>query len=261
MYNFHLVGAGSLGSGIAIEISRRLAALTWPAKLVIYDDDTVEERNIFSQDFLPSDIGKAKAEAVAEKCAQYNFVEVEWQKVRVVEDNINKIMELDPLSIIIDAVDNIEARHLLWYHTLATGVPVMHMGMTPEGAGLISWTCETHHDSFNLSPMNMTAESIKQLTSAHDNKMPPCELNGFRSLILNTVLAGVNSLFIAIGKDSLKEIQIDGELQESPGTLTTWNTHMRGFELNPQITAVVPWPKSEEELFILEAQRMALANA
>lgn len=261
MYNFHLVGAGSLGSGIAIEISRRLAALTWPAKLVIYDDDDVEERNIFSQDFLPSDIGKSKAEAVADKCRQYDYVDIEYRKIRITEENISEVMELDPLSVIIDAVDNIEARHTIWYHSLSTSVPVMHMGMNPEGSGLVSWTYETSYDSFNLSPMNMTPESIKQLSEAHNHKIPPCELNGFRSLILNTVLAGVNSLFIALGKDSLKEIQIDGELQESPGTLTTWNTHMRGFEINPHLTNCINWPKSDEELFFIEAQKAVLTNA
>lgn len=71
-----LVGCGGTGSWLAPHIAR--IARLWQnlnpgrtMKIVFYDDDLVEEKNTFRQNFIPAEIGRNKAEALA---CRYMFV-------------------------------------------------------------------------------------------------------------------------------------------------------------------------------------------
>lgn len=63
-----LIGAGGLGSNIAVSLCRVLG----DRQLCIYDPDFVEHKNLAGQNFGVSDIGLNKAKRVAEQCINYN---------------------------------------------------------------------------------------------------------------------------------------------------------------------------------------------
>lgn len=66
--NVTLIGAGGLGSNIAVSLCRVLG----DRQLCIYDPDFVEHKNLAGQNFGVSDIGVNKAKRVAEQCINYN---------------------------------------------------------------------------------------------------------------------------------------------------------------------------------------------
>ena len=258
MYNIHLIGAGSLGGAFAKEFTRRAASTDFPVKLFIYDDDKVERRNIFSQEFTPKDIGKTKAEVIAELCNEYEGIEAKAIVDRVTNENFAKLLSLDHQSIIVDACDNLVTRQMLWMQGMANDVPVCHASMTPTGEGNVSWNYQTT-DTFPLSPLTMNSDSIEALAKQDKEKKPPCELNTFRGLIYNTSLAAVNAVFIALGKDGMKFVQvpIDPEKPEegtenieASGIFANFTANMTGYLFIRQLTSHVEWPKSDEELEI-----------
>jgi molybdopterin/thiamine biosynthesis adenylyltransferase len=259
MIRFHVVGVGALGATMAVEICRRSAALTLPIEINLYDFDQVEERNCFSQEFIPADIGRSKVEAVARRIDGFPNVKINVQETKLLEKNALDCMQLDNKSIIIDAVDNIPTRQLLWSVGMQTRCPVLHVGMSQMGTGQVSWNYKDF-DTFPFSPQNMApgdylaardaAKKMNEEAPAADGevpttragrirklakreqpllddgvqKLPPCELNAMRGLILNTSMAGVNALFTFIGKDITNHLQAIRQGGTVIGLMTCWKT-------------------------------------
>lgn len=70
----HVIGAGGTGGYLIRDLCRFIYAMekrlqldTSKLELHIHDGDTVEEKNILRQNFMPNDIGKNKAEVMAER--------------------------------------------------------------------------------------------------------------------------------------------------------------------------------------------------
>ena len=70
----HIIGAGGTGGYLIRDLCRfiyamekRLSLDTSKLEVHIHDGDTVEEKNILRQNFMPNDIGKNKAEVMAER--------------------------------------------------------------------------------------------------------------------------------------------------------------------------------------------------
>jgi hypothetical protein len=243
MINLHIVGLGSLGSCLANEVAKRAMATAFPMALHLYDDDKVESRNVAAQHFSPRDLNKSKVEAVAENLEPYN-VEVKTYQVRLTQENISELMKLDGQSIILDCVDNITARHLLWNRGLCTDTPVLHLSMSEVGSGEVSWNWR-EVDTFSLSPKNLSPQKLEEIRKPkEEKKMPPCELNSFRGLILNTILAGLNSLFIFLGKDITKEYAEVTENGELPGIMSTWTTNTAAHKCMVELTQHQEWSNS-----------------
>lgn len=66
--NVTLIGAGGLGSNIAVSLSRLLSKKV----LNIYDPDYIEYKNLAGQNFSLTDVGYAKASVVAVQCSCFN---------------------------------------------------------------------------------------------------------------------------------------------------------------------------------------------
>lgn len=223
MRNLIIIGAGSLGSGLAIETARRAAALKMPMRITVIDDDDIEERNIYSQEFLPEHVGKKKAEVVAAICAQYDGIEAKALPTRVTEANADDL-ETDEHTVIVDCVDNFPSRELIWRTGMGKEVPVAHISMSTRGDGLVTWSyLKYNHDTFPLSPKNLTpAKKAELLAHPEDKALAPCELNSMRSLIRNTVMAALDSIFIFLGKDQTKELDLLTEGGPSDGIMAGW---------------------------------------
>lgn len=99
-----LVGAGGLGSNIAVSLCRVLG----DHKLNIFDSDKVEQKNLAGQNFGVSDIGCLKAATVEYQCKNFNpYLQVDAMN----NFNLNVTCTY---PIMITGLDNMAARQLVF---------------------------------------------------------------------------------------------------------------------------------------------------
>ena len=73
-----MLGAGGTGAYVAPHVYRLLHVLPRPARFIIADGDTVEEKNLIRQNFITSDLGENKAKILVERYAAAFGVEIEY---------------------------------------------------------------------------------------------------------------------------------------------------------------------------------------
>lgn len=99
-----LVGAGGLGSNIAVSLCRVMGN----RKLIIKDNDVVDHVNLAGQNFGITDIGNFKSSVVAEQCRNFNpTLQVEQNTTAFGIDSV-------PCSITICGLDNMATRALVF---------------------------------------------------------------------------------------------------------------------------------------------------
>lgn len=115
-----MLGAGGTGGHIAPHLYRLLHALDRPVEVIIADGDIVEEKNLVRQNFISCDLGRNKAQVLAERYAsafgmeiQYipDFIETEKKLVALLKPRFS-YATLETLTILIGAVDNNKSRQL-----------------------------------------------------------------------------------------------------------------------------------------------------
>lgn len=115
-----MLGAGGTGGHIAPHLYRLLHALNRPVEVIIADGDIVEEKNLVRQNFISCDLGRNKAQVLAERYAsafgmeiQYipDFVETEKKLVALLKPRFSYATP-ETLTILIGAVDNNKSRQL-----------------------------------------------------------------------------------------------------------------------------------------------------
>jgi molybdopterin/thiamine biosynthesis adenylyltransferase len=116
-----VAGAGGLGSPISTYL-----AIAGVGKLVLADFDSVDPSNLNRQ-FLhhEKDIGRAKVESAKEKLLSMNAeIEVEAIGEMLTESNIEAL--IPECDIIVDALDNLETRHMLNRLAIRRRIPLIH---------------------------------------------------------------------------------------------------------------------------------------
>ena len=73
-----MLGAGGTGGHIAPHLYRLLHALDRPVKVIIADGDIVEEKNLVRQNFIAADLGRNKAQVLAERYASAFGMEAQY---------------------------------------------------------------------------------------------------------------------------------------------------------------------------------------
>lgn len=115
-----MLGAGGTGGHIAPHLYRLLHALNRPVEVIIADGDIVEEKNLVRQNFISCDLGRNKAQVLAERYAsafgmeiQYipDFIENEERLLKLLKPRFS-YCSLETLVILIGAVDNNKSRQL-----------------------------------------------------------------------------------------------------------------------------------------------------
>lgn len=115
-----MLGAGGTGGHIAPHLYRLLHAIDRPVEFIIADGDIVEEKNLVRQNFISCDLGKNKAQVLAERYAtafgleiQYipEFIESEEKMAALLKPRISYTAP-EMLTILIGAVDNNKSRQL-----------------------------------------------------------------------------------------------------------------------------------------------------
>lgn len=113
-----MIGAGGTGGYIAPHLYRLLHTLDRTVKVIIADGDIVEQKNIVRQNFICSDLGRNKAQVLAERYASAFGMEV-YYIPEFIESEIRLLELLKPdsyyqqeLVILIGAVDNNKSRQM-----------------------------------------------------------------------------------------------------------------------------------------------------
>lgn len=104
-----LIGAGGLGSNIAVSLCRLLGN----KNLRIYDPDTIEYKNLAGQNFGISDIGQDKAKIVLEQCKNFNPC-LSVNGINMPFENFNSGLSLATIT----GLDNMASRSLVYYKWL-----------------------------------------------------------------------------------------------------------------------------------------------
>ena len=122
-----MLGAGGSGGHIAPHLYRLLHMLERRVRIIIADGDIVEAKNLVRQNFISADIGRNKAQVLAERYASAfgmeisyipEFIENEERLAELVRHdfgfdyNYFPYHPLDGITILIGAVDNNKSRQL-----------------------------------------------------------------------------------------------------------------------------------------------------
>lgn len=76
-----LIGAGGTGGYIAPHLYRIAYASGRDVRIIIADGDIVEKKNLIRQNFVSCDVGRNKAQVVAERYASAFGIKAECKKV------------------------------------------------------------------------------------------------------------------------------------------------------------------------------------
>ncbi len=109
----HLIGCGGIGSFAALALGKLGCT-----RLHLYDDDRVEEHNIPNQLFRMSDIGRPKAEALAEIVELFTGMRPHTAVRRVEVERLQ--------GIVVSGVDSMAARKTIWRRSIRyrAGIPL-----------------------------------------------------------------------------------------------------------------------------------------
>lgn len=121
-----MLGAGGTGGHVTPHMYRLLHTLERSVKIVIADGDIIEDKNLVRQNFISADLGRNKAQVLAERYSTAFGMETLYVPDFI--ENVEKLMELvkpdtyqpspysyrreQGLSILIGAVDNNKSRRL-----------------------------------------------------------------------------------------------------------------------------------------------------
>ena len=100
-------GLGGLGSNVAVALTRAGIGC-----LLLFDDDRVDITNLHRQQYKAAQIGRYKAEALAENLKEINpYVKTEAMVVRITEKNAKELLK--PAEIICEAFDGAQEKAML----------------------------------------------------------------------------------------------------------------------------------------------------
>lgn len=213
-----LVGCGFLGGLWTVEMAKRAFALKLPMEFTFFDDDQVEARNAANQVFETTDEGLDKADVLAGIAARMGC-EVYVHVKRITKENDDL---LEGFDLIVCAVDNLEARSLLWQVACRYSVPLLVMGISQQGTGAVDWTALNYQvdtNPFNPTVLATTEEPEKL---GKVESLPPCELVAFRGLGFNVALAGAKAAGIFFGIDPENHVLKNAEDKYHRPRFTTW---------------------------------------
>lgn len=237
-----VVGCGFVGSVFTDEMLKRMFAGKLPHNFRFIDYDRVDDRNSANQNFTLHDVGRMKAEVLDERAMRAGKNSEAFTE-RLTSDNMEALLQ--GAVMIIDGVDNLATRQLLWGYGMASGIPVLHLGIASDeqSTGKVEWS-HPKHDTFSLSPIHTAGREIRDPKSG---ETPPCELARMRGVGLNVGFAAAMSAAIYLGFDP--ESNLQG--REPRGWMTEWaGTQMSHFPIKATWENV---PREEPEEAALAA--------
>lgn len=127
-----VVGAGALGSHVVQFLRNE------PISLRLIDHDKVEQKNTLSQFHGRPSVRKSKVESVKQSMQFLFGLKVEGIPHKLVSQNVGQL--LGGSDLILDCLDNGEARRLVQGYARKTGIPCLHGALAADGAyGVVVW--------------------------------------------------------------------------------------------------------------------------
>jgi predicted ThiF/HesA family dinucleotide-utilizing enzyme len=151
--NVIVVGAGALGSHVALFI-RNLA------QIKIIDFDHIEQKNVLSQFHSKGNVGKSKVESLKQTMNFLFGIKLNTIGNKLVDNNSKQL--LNGTDLIIDCLDNAEARRIVQKYARKEKVPCLHGGLAADGAfGISVW--DENYEVPDSQPGLPTCENGDQL--------------------------------------------------------------------------------------------------
>jgi len=137
-----IVGVGALGSHVA-------QLLRNEANLFVIDFDRVEAKNVLSQFHGKPNVGKGKVAALQQTMNFLWGLKVDGASVKLVDNNVDVLLGREfkwpenivrKADLVIDCLDNGEARRLVQNWVRAHKMPCLHGALAADGAfGRVIW--------------------------------------------------------------------------------------------------------------------------
>jgi len=133
MKTITIIGVGALGSHLVQALRNEEATLK------VIDFDRVEMRNVASQFHFKNGVGKKKVEALKQAMQFCYGRQLEIVGNKLTADNVEQL--LGGADLLIDCLDNGEARRLVQGFARANGVACLHGALAADGGfGRAIWT-------------------------------------------------------------------------------------------------------------------------
>lgn len=222
MKTIAVVGCGFVGSLFTEEFLKLSFAGELQHRYIFIDGDAWEVRNAANQNvsLFVARQGQPKAMTLKDLALMYDR-EATAVVERVTKDNIESI--IGNVDVIVDAVDNVATRQLLYTYGIQKEIPVLHFGLDAVmGTGQVEWSYHGpggSHDTFALAPLNLLGREIPP--DPESGVQPPCELVRMRAAGWHVSYAAAVSLAIYYGFDPHSHLY-----NEAPchGYMTEWNS-------------------------------------
>ncbi len=220
-----LLGVGALGSTTSFVLSRHFASTDSELTLILLDNDSVEERNLFSQVFSPLSLGHLKVDAAKELAKQSPAVRVIPAHLKLELESLPNVEAFtahsdSPVNLIIDSFDNVASRQLACKLGELYECPVIHQAVSQtDDIGYVNWT-----DGFttDFSHHPLLSEGLIAPT-ADPTKRKPCELVDKLPLLWNTALSTIHSIQFYRGLDPFGHlVGEDGVSGAAPLMKVSW---------------------------------------
>lgn len=110
----YVIGCGGNGSHLVPDLARFLSTLEKPVSLTLIDGDTVEEKNLIRQHFIRADIGRNKAEVLAQRYGAAFDIDIGSVDEFLTKENSRIIFRhLRHPAVIITCTDNLRSRKIV----------------------------------------------------------------------------------------------------------------------------------------------------
>jgi molybdopterin/thiamine biosynthesis adenylyltransferase len=127
-----IIGVGALGSHLVQALRNEKATLK------VIDFDRVEMRNVASQFHFKGSVGKKKTEALKQAMQFCYGLPLETVSNKLTTDNVTQL--LGRSDLLIDCLDNGEARRLVQSFARTNGVACLHGALAADGGfGRVVW--------------------------------------------------------------------------------------------------------------------------
>lgn len=136
-----ICGVGAVGSQLADALARIGFGTEGGHSLFLLDKDRIESSNVASQVWQEADVGKLKADAMANRLFRTNRASAIGVPKELTGDNFNKLLTpgLFKNGLIIDAFDNSPSRRLLQENCRKYGIPLIHIGLSGDSFASVEW--------------------------------------------------------------------------------------------------------------------------
>lgn len=127
-----VVGVGALGSHV-VQLGRSL-----PVQWKVIDYDRIEAKNLLAQFHTRMGVGKNKAQALQQAMQGMFGVKIDAVPHRLTADNTEAL--LGDADLVVDCLDNAEARSLIQQFVRVRGIACVHGALAPGGElGRVVW--------------------------------------------------------------------------------------------------------------------------